>query len=356
MKFNPMQFSAEQIATLLEGKIEGNKNVAVGSFAKIEDAKKTDLAFLANSRYEEFLYTTAAGIIIISEDLELKGTVDSTLIRVKDPYSSFAFLMKFHQEKAAQQMVGIETPSFIHPTSIVGEKVFIGAFAYIGENAKIGDGTKIFPQSYIGKDVQIGENTTIHSGVKIYNGCVIRNNVIIHAGTIVGSDGFGFAPQQDGTYQKVPQLGNVVIEDMVEIGANTCIDRATMGSTIIRKGTKLDNLLQVGHNVEIGEDCVIAAQTGISGSTKIGKRVMIGGQVGVIGHITVAEGTKVGGQSGVTKTVREKNTALNGTPAHDHLTSMRAQAVLRRLPELEKKIIELEKTISHLSIQKNTNS
>jgi UDP-3-O-[3-hydroxymyristoyl] glucosamine N-acyltransferase len=349
-----MQFSAEQIASLIGGKIEGDENISVGSFSKIEDAKKTDLAFLANPKYESFLYTTKAGIIIIAEDLEIKESIDSTIIRVKDPYSSFAFLMKYHQEIAGQKMVGIETPSFIHPTAIIGNDVYIGAFAYIGENAVIGDGAKIFPHVFVGNQVKIGEKSILHSGVKIYHDCLIGNNVVIHAGTVVGSDGFGFAPQKDGTYQKVPQLGNVVVEDSVEIGANTCIDRATMGSTIIRKGTKLDNLLQVAHNVEIGEDCVIAAQTGISGSTKIGRRVMIGGQVGVIGHITVAEGTKVGAQSGITKTVREKNTSLNGTPAHDHLSSIRAQAVLRRLPELEKKIIELEKTISLLTKEKDT--
>jgi UDP-3-O-[3-hydroxymyristoyl] glucosamine N-acyltransferase len=349
-----MKFSAEQIASLIEGKIEGDGNITVGSFSKIEDAKTNDLAFLANPKYENFLYTTGAGIIIIANDLEIKEPIKSTIIRVKDPYSSFAFLMKYHQEMAGKQQVGIETHSLVHPTAKIGEHVYIGAFAYIGENAVIGEGSKIFPHTFIGQDVTIGEKSILHAGVKIYHGCVIGNNVVIHAGTVVGSDGFGFAPQQDGSYQKVPQLGNVVVEDAVEIGANTCIDRATMGSTIIRRGTKLDNLLQVAHNVEIGEDCVIAAQTGISGSTRIGRRVMIGGQVGVIGHITVAEGTKVGAQSGITKTVKEKNTSLNGTPAHDHLSSIRAQAVLRRLPELEKKIIELEKTISLLSKEKDT--
>lgn len=349
-----MKFSADQIASLIEGKIEGDGNVSVGSFSKIEDAKINDLAFLANPKYESFLYTTAAGIIIIADDLEIKQPIKSTIIRVKDPYSSFAFLMKYHQEMAGKQLVGIETPSFVHPTAKIGQHVYIAAFVYIGENAIIGEGSKIFPHTFVGQNVTIGEKSILHAGVKIYHGCVIGNNVVIHAGTVIGSDGFGFAPQQDGTYQKVPQLGNVVVEDAVEIGSNTCIDRATMGSTIIRRGTKLDNLLQVAHNVEIGEDCVIAAQTGISGSTKIGRRAMIGGQVGVIGHITVAEGTRVGAQSGITKTVREKNTSLNGTPAHDHLSSIRAQAVLRRLPELEKKIIELEKTISFLSKEKDT--
>lgn len=337
-----MEFSAEQIAVLIEGKIEGDPRAIVRSFAKIEDAKEQDLAFLANLKYEDFLYTTTASIIILGDDFELKSPTKSTLIRVRDPYTSFAALMQYHQQIIAQQMVGIQEPSFIHPTAVIGTHVFIGAFSYVGENAIIEDGAKIHPQVYIAQNARIGEKSILHPGVKIYQDCHVGKQVIIHAGTVIGSDGFGFAPQPDGTYQKVPQLGNVVIEDMVEIGANTCIDRATMGSTIIRKGTKLDNLLQVAHNVEIGENCVIAAQSGISGSTKIGNQVMIGGQVGVIGHITVAEGTKVGGQSGVTKTVKEKNTSLNGTPAHDHIASMRSQAMLRKLPELEKKIKELE--------------
>ena len=349
-----MEFSAQQIAALIGGKIEGDQNAIVRSFAKIEDAKEQDLAFLANLKYEEFLYTTKASIIILGDDFELKSPSKSTLIRVKDAYSSFAFLMQYYQQMMTQQLVGIQEPSFIHPTAVIGSNVFIGAFSYIGENAIIEDGAKIHPQVYIGQNARIGQKSILHPGVKVYQECRVGNQVIIHAGTIIGSDGFGFAPQPDGTYQKVPQLGNVIIEDMVEIGANTCIDRATMGSTIIRKGTKLDNLLQVAHNVEIGEDCVIAAQTGISGSTKIGNKVMIGGQVGVIGHITVAEGTKVGAQSGITKTVKEKNTSLNGTPAHDHMASMRAQAMLRKLPELEKKIKELENVLAALLKERDT--
>lgn len=349
-----MEFSAQQIAALIGGKIEGDQNAIVRSFAKIEDAKEQDLAFLANLKYEEFLYTTKASIIILGDDFELKSPTKSTLIRVKDAYSSFASLMQYYQQMMAQQLVGIQEPSFIHPSAVIGSNVFIGAFAYVGENAIIEDGAKIHPQVYIGQNARIGQKSILHPGVKVYQECKVGNQVVIHAGTIIGSDGFGFAPQPDGTYQKVPQLGNVIIEDMVEIGANTCIDRATMGSTIIRKGTKLDNLLQVAHNVEIGEDCVIAAQTGISGSTKIGNKVMIGGQVGVIGHITVAEGTKVGAQSGITKTVKEKNTSLNGTPAHDHMASMRSQAMLRKLPELEKKIKELENMLAALLKERDT--
>ena len=343
-----MQFSAQQISALIGGNIEGDANQSIAAFAKIEEAKLSDLAFLANPKYEEFLYTTQAGIVIIDEKLELKYPINSTLIRVKDPYASFAQLMQHYQQISAQQLVGIQEPSYIHPSATIGKDVFIGAFSYVGEHATIEDNVKIHPQVFVGSKVRVGQSSILHPGVKIYHECQVGQNVIIHAGTVVGSDGFGFAPTEDGTYQKVPQLGNVVIEDNVEIGANTCIDRATMGSTIIKRGTKLDNLLQVGHNVEIGEDSVIAAQTGISGSTKIGKRVMIGGQVGINGHITVANGTKVGGQSGITKTIKEPNTSLNGTPAVDYMASMRSQAMLRRLPELEKKIKELEMLLTQL--------
>ena len=343
-----MQFSAQQIAGLVSGTIEGPTERHVSSFAKIEEATEKDLAFLANPKYEEYLYSTKAGIIIIGADLPLKHPVSATLIRVKDPYSSFASLMQFYQQMVAQQLSGIEEPSFIHPTAKLGKNVFIGAFAYIGEGASIADGAKIHPQAYVGKNVAIGVGSVLYPGVKIYHDCSIGNQVTLHAGVVIGSDGFGFAPQADGTYQKVPQMGNVVVEDEVEIGANTCIDRATMGSTIIRKGTKLDNLIQIAHNTEVGEHSVIAAQTGISGSTKIGKRVMFGGQVGVAGHISIADGTKVGAQSGLTKTVRTPNTTLNGTPAHDYTASMRSQAVLRRLPDLEKKINELENLLAVL--------
>lgn len=343
-----MQFSAEQIAVLIQGKIEGNTHALVAGFNKIEEAGPHDLAFLANPKYEDYLYTTKAGIVIISNQLELKQPVHSTLIRVTDAYSSFATLMQHYQQMKAKALVGIEQPVFIHPTAKIGDQVYIGAFSYIGENAVIGNETKIFSQTYVGANATIGNRTVLHPGVKIYHDCTVGNDVTIHAGTVLGSDGFGFAPQQNGTYNKVPQLGNVVIEDHVEIGANTCIDRATMGSTIIRKGTKLDNLLQIAHNVEVGEHGVIAAQTGISGSTKLGKNVMIGGQVGIVGHITIADGTRINGQSGVSKSVTEPNTALNGRPANEYGASMRAQAVYRKLPELDKKIKELEALITQL--------
>lgn len=343
-----MQFSAQQISALVNGQIEGNPLSTVSGFAKIEEAKSEDLAFLANPKYEDFLYTTHASIIIIGESLQLKKPVSATLVRVKDAYSSFALLMQYYEQMQVKSLLGIQEPVFIHPTASIGKDVFIGAFAYIGENAVVGDEAKLYPHVFIGNNASIGERSTLHPGVKIYHDCLIGKDVTIHAGSVLGSDGFGFAPQQNGTYNKVPQLGNVVIEDHVEIGANTCIDRATMGSTIIRKGTKLDNLLQIAHNVEVGENSAIAAQTGISGSTKIGKNVMMGGQVGVGGHISIADGTKVGGQSGVSRSVLLENTSLDGTPAIDFKDSLRSKTVYKRLPALEKKIKELEQLLSEL--------
>ncbi len=343
-----MQFSASQIAMIVQGKIEGNANASVTSFGKIEEAVSGQLSFLANPKYEDYLYNTHASIIIINASLELKHPVNATLIRVADAYSAFATLMAKYQELEAQQLIGVQHPSFIAPTAIIGKNVFIGAFAYISEKVQIGNNTKIHPSAIIGDSVKIGDNTIIHAGVKIYNDSIIGNHVIIHAGTVIGSDGFGFAPQADKTYKKVPQLGNVIVEDFVEIGANTTIDRATMGSTIIRRGVKLDNLVQIAHNVDIGANTVIAAQTGISGSTKIGAYVMIGGQAGVAGHISIADGSKINGKSGVTKTIKEPNKSFNGFPAVDFSTSMRINATSRNLPEMEKRIKELENIVQQL--------
>ena len=343
-----MQFSAEQIAALIQGKIEGDPQTTVSGFGKIEEAGKSDLAFLANPKYEDYLYTTSAGIIIIGEQMELKEKITATLIRVKDAYSSFAVLMQYYQQMKAKQLVGIEDPVFIHPSAKIGKDVYIAAFSYIGEHVEIGNDVKIYAQVFIGANTKVGDRTVLHPGAKLYHDCVIGNDVTIHAGTVLGSDGFGFAPQQNGTYNKVPQLGNVVIEDHVEIGANTCIDRATLGSTIIKKGTKLDNLLQIAHNVEVGEHSVIAAQTGISGSTKIGKHVMIGGQAGIVGHISIADGTKINGLTGISKSITEPNTSLSGRPAMELSDSLRAMAIYKRLPELDKKIKELEVLVAQL--------
>src|SRR5690606_10322191 len=268
--------------------------------------------------YEEYLYSSNASIIIVNEDLDITEQVKPTLIRVKDAYSSFAFLLEKYNEIISRTgKNGIEQPSFISKTASIGKDVYVGAFTYVGNNVIIGDNVKIFPGCYIGDNVVINEDSKIYAGVKIYDGCSLGSRVVIHSGAVIGGDGFGFAPQKDGTYKKVPQIGNVIIEDDVEIGANTTIDRATMGSTVIRKGVKLDNLIQIAHNVEIGENTVIAAQTGVSGSTKVGRNSIIGGQVGMVGHIQIADGTRINAQSGLSKSVTSPNTVLNGSPAFD---------------------------------------
>jgi UDP-3-O-[3-hydroxymyristoyl] glucosamine N-acyltransferase len=346
-----MQFSAAQIAMMINGKVEGDAGTMVASFGKIEEATHGQLAFLANLKYEEHLYSTQASIVIVNEAQELKHPISATLIRVADAYSAFATLLDKYQQIKTQQLSGIQQPSYIDATAKIGEAVFIGAFSYIGENAIIGNGAKVFPNAYIGNKAIVGENSILHPGVKIYHDCVIGNNVVIHAGTIVGGDGFGFAPQADGTFKKVPQIGNVIIEDNVEIGSNTTIDRGTLGSTIIRSGAKLDNLLQIAHNVEIGNNSVIAAQAGISGSTKVGNNVMIGGQVGIVGHLTIADGSKINAQSGVSKSIKTPNTAVTGSPAFDYTAALRSQAIARKLPDLEKRIKELEEIVKEM-IQK----
>jgi UDP-3-O-[3-hydroxymyristoyl] glucosamine N-acyltransferase len=343
-----MQFTAQQIALIVSGTIEGNPDITVSSFGKIEEATAGQLSFLANPKYNDYLYTTKASLIIVSESLQLQKNITATLIRVKDAYTAFATLLTTYQNLKAQQKKGIETPSHIASTATLGTDVYIGAFAYVGEKVTIGNNTEIFPGVYIAENVRIGNNTTIHAGVKIYEDCVIGNDVIIHAGTVIGSDGFGFAPQPDGSYQKVPQIGNVIIEDQVEIGANTTIDRATMGSTIIKKGVKLDNLIQIAHNVEIGSQTVIAAQTGISGSTKLGQKIMIGGQAGIAGHLTIADGVKIAGGAGVTKNLEGEGKSYAGFPAEDAKQSLKTQVYTRQLPELEKRVKELEKLVSEL--------
>jgi UDP-3-O-[3-hydroxymyristoyl] glucosamine N-acyltransferase len=343
-----MTFSAAQIALLINGKVEGDQDASVGSFGKIEEAVPGQLSFLANPKYEEFLYSTAASVIIINEAQELKGAIKATLIRVPDAYSAFATLLAKYQEIQAQQLTGIQEPVYIAKTARLGENVFIGAFACLGENVVVGNNVKIHPQVYIGNNVTIGDNSILHPGVKIYHDCVIGAQVTIHAGSVIGSDGFGFAPQADGTFKKVPQIGNVVVEDQVEIGSNATIDRATIGSTIIRTGAKLDNLIQIAHNVEVGHHTVIAAQAGVSGSTKIGSNVMIGGQAGIVGHIQIADGSRINAQSGVSKTIKAPNSAVTGSPAFDYTSALRSQALSRNLPELEKRLKELEELVRQL--------
>ena len=342
-----MQFTAKEICLLLNGSLEGNGDVKVFQLAKIEEAQEGALSFLANPKYEPFLYTTYASVVIVNEDLVLEKPVSPTLIRVKDAYSSFSVLLERYNS-IKMHKIGIEQPSFIDPTAKIGKDVYIGAFTYIGANAVIGDKTKIYPQTYIGDTVQIGAESTLYTGVKIYQDCIIGNKVTIHASAVIGSDGFGFAPQADGSYQKVSQIGNVIIEDDVEVGANTCIDRATMGSTIIRKGVKLDNLIQIAHNAEIGTNTVIASQTGVSGSSKIGESSIIGGQVGIVGHITLARGTQIQAKSGINKSIEEEGKKWGGAPATTYQNYMRSQVVIQRLPEMERKIEELQKAIAKL--------
>ncbi|HEX8460726.1 MAG TPA: UDP-3-O-(3-hydroxymyristoyl)glucosamine N-acyltransferase [Segetibacter sp.] len=343
-----MTFTASQIAVLIEGKIEGRPDSVVSNFGRIEDALNGQLAFLANPKYEDFLYTTNASVVIISDKLELKQPVEATLIRVADPYSAFASLLHHYQQLKTQQMQGVQEPSYISAGVKKGENVFIGAFVYVGEAAEIANNVKIFPGVFIGNNVRIGDNTILYPGVKIYHDCIIGRNVTVHAGTVIGGDGFGFAPQADGSFKKVPQIGNVIIEDNVEIGSNATIDRATIGSTIIRAGAKLDNLIQIAHNVEVGNHTVIAAQAGVSGSTKIGSNVMIGGQAGVVGHIQIADGSKINAQSGVSKSIKNPKSAVTGSPAFDYTSALRSQALTRNLPEMEKRLTELENQIKIL--------
>jgi UDP-3-O-[3-hydroxymyristoyl] glucosamine N-acyltransferase len=342
-----MTFPAAQIAFLINGKVEGDAQAAVNSFGKIEEAVEGQLAFLANPKYEEYLYNTKASVIIVNDSQELRQPVNATLIRVPDAYSAFATLLSKYQEIVQQQLTGVQEPSYISPSAKYGDNVFIGAFAYLGENVKVGNNTKIYPNAYLGNNVVIGDNTVIHPGVRIYHDCKVGSHVTIHAGTVIGSDGFGFAPQADGSFKKVPQIGNVVIEDNVEIGANATIDRATIGSTLIKSGAKLDNLIQIAHNVEVGHSTVIAAQAGVSGSTKIGNGVMIGGQAGIVGHIQLGDGAKVNAQSGVSKSL-EPGKAVTGSPAYDYTSSLRSQAIFRNLPEMEKRLKELEALVKQL--------
>lgn len=346
-----MTFSATQIAQLIQGRVEGNADAAITDFGKIEEARPQQLAFLANPKYEEYLYTTQASVVIVNEALELKQAVAATLIRVPDAYTAFATLLEAYQQMQQQQLSGIQQPSYIDTSATVGEQVYVGAFAYIGKGASVGKGAKIYPQVYIGDGVQIGDGAVLHPGVKVYHQCKIGKGVIVHAGAVIGSDGFGFAPQADGSFKKVPQTGNVVLEDYVEIGANTTIDRATIGSTIIQTGAKIDNLVQIAHNVVVGNNTVIAAQAGISGSTHLGKNCMVGGQAGIVGHLQIADGARINAQSGVSKSIKQPKAAVTGSPAYDYTAALRSQAIARQLPTLEKRLKELEKQLADLQGQ-----
>lgn len=344
-----MQFTAAQIAELIKASIEGDAEQAVTSFGKIEEAIAGQLSFLANPKYEEFLYTTGASVVIVNDDLALKQPVAATLLRVPNAYGAFAELLHLYAGLRVQHLTGIEPDSFISPQASVGKDAYVAAFAYVSAHAQIGDNVKIFPGAFIGENVKIGDNSIVNANVSIYHDCVVGANVILHAGVVVGADGFGFAPQEDGTYAKIPQIGNVVIDDNVEVGANTAIDRATIGSTHLHKGVKVDNLVQVAHNVEIGENTVMAAQSGISGSTKLGRHVMIGGQAGIVGHLHVADYVRINAQSGVTKSIDEPKSAVTGTPAFAYTAALRSQALARELPQMEKRLWELEQKIAALT-------
>ncbi len=342
-----MEFKAINIADFLHGTVDGDENVSVSNISKIEDGKPGTLAFLANPKYEKYLYGTEASIVLVNNDFIPEHPVACTLIRVADAYEAFASLLDLYQQTRIQK-TGIEQPSFIDSSAILGDDIYVGAFTYVSPNALIGSRARIYPQVFIGSNVKIGENTTIYPGVKIYDDSVIGANCIIHAGAVIGSDGFGFAPTSDGSYKKIPQVGNVVIEDNVEIGANTTIDCSTMGSTIIRKGAKLDNLIQIAHNCEIGENTVMAALSGIAGSSKVGKNCMMGGHVGIAGHLNVGDHVKIGAMAGVSNNIKQGKTVL-GAPAMDHERALKVFVIYRKLPELNDQINKLQKKVEELT-------
>jgi UDP-3-O-[3-hydroxymyristoyl] glucosamine N-acyltransferase len=342
-----MEFTAAAIAGFLKGEIIGNPDVKVKNVAKIEEGYDGALSFLANPKYEHYLYTTASSVVLVNVDFVPSAPVKATLIKVKNAYEAFASLLTL-VEQAKPKKKGIHTTAIIEKGAQIGADVYIGAYAVISENCVIGDGSMIYPQVYIGDSTRLGKNCIVYQGAKIYHECLIGNNCTIHAGSVIGSDGFGFAPQSESEFMKIPQIGNVVIEDNVEIGANVAIDRATMGSTIIRKGVKIDNLIQIGHNVEIGENTVMAGQTGIAGSTKVGKNCMLAGQVGLAGHLKIADGTKIGAQAGLNSDIKKENSVVIGTPALDYKQFMKSYVIFRNLTDLKAKIEALGKDIESL--------
>jgi UDP-3-O-[3-hydroxymyristoyl] glucosamine N-acyltransferase len=342
-----MEYTAKQLSDLLGGTVEGNPDEKVNRLSKIEEGTTGSLSFLANNKYEQYLYTTGASVVILSKDFIPAQKVKPTLVRVNDAYQSFARLLELYNT-IKRDKSGIEQPSYIHDTAQLGANIYVGAFAYIGKNVSVGNNVKIYPQVYVGDNVSIGNDTTLFQGVRVYSDCVIGSDCTIHAGSVIGADGFGFTPNTNNEYKKVAQIGNVIIEDHVEIGAVTTIDRATLGSTIIRKGVKLDNLIQVAHNVEIGENTVIAAQTGIAGSTKVGRDCMIGGQVGIVGHITIANKVKIAAQSGIGSSIETEGEVVQGSPAFNIGDYKRTYVLFRKLPEMEKRIKQLEEIIAAL--------
>lgn len=338
-----MKFSASQIAQILNGEIHGNADIEVDSLSKIEEGKVGSLTFLANPKYNAYLYETNASVVIVNKDLTLEKNVSCTLIKVEDAYKAFSTLLEYYNQIKLMKS-GIESPNFMSDDVVYGNDFYLGAFTYIGKQVKIGNNVKIYPNCFIGDNVVLGDNTILFSGVKVYSESVVGNNCTIHSGTIIGSDGFGFAPQEDGTFKKVPQIGNVIIEDNVEIGSNSTIDRATLGSTIIRKGVKLDNQIQIAHNVEIGENTVIAAQSGVAGSSKIGSNCMIGGQVGIAGHLIIGNNVRIQAQSGIGKNIKD-NEAIQGTPALSYTDFNKSYVYFKNLPKIVQQLDELKKKI-----------
>ncbi len=336
-----MKFKASQIAEILQGEIVGNPDVEVDKLSKIEEGSEGSLTFLANPKYTSFIYSTQASICIVSNKFEAQNEINTTLIRVEDPYKSFSVLLEYYNQVKLSKS-GIEQPSFISESATYGEGIYVGAFAYIGKNVRIGKNVKIYPNAYVGDNVTIGDNVIIFAGSKVYSETVIGNHCVIHGGAIIGADGFGFSPGENGVYKKVPQIGNVIIEDHVDIGAGTTIDRATLGSTIIREGVKLDNQIQIAHNVEIGKHTAIAAQTGIAGSTKIGENCLIGGQVGIVGHIQIGNNVKIQAQSGIGRNVKDGE-VLQGSPAFNYGDYNKSYVVFKNLPKLSQKLHQLDK-------------
>ncbi|MFT4664856.1 MAG: UDP-3-O-[3-hydroxymyristoyl] glucosamine N-acyltransferase [Polaribacter sp.] len=342
-----MEFTAKEIALLVNGTVEGDENVAITSPAKIEEAQEGNISFIANPKYENFAITTKASVLLVGADFDTKTPTNTSLIRVENVYAALAILLD-HYQGQSKPSSGIATNAFIHPSATIGSNASIGMFSIIEAGAKVGDNCLIYPQVYIGKDVALGDGVTLYPGVKIYHQCQVGDRCILHANAIIGSDGFGFTPTVEGHFEKIAQIGNVVLESDVEVGSNTVIDRGTMGSTIIRQGVKLDNLIQIAHNVDIGKHTVIAAQTGVAGSTQIGAHCQIGGQVGFVGHIKVADGAKVQAQSGVAAAIKKENTAVYGSPAIGYSEYLRSYAVFKNLPDLMKKVRDLEKRLKDL--------
>ncbi|WP_343486380.1 UDP-3-O-(3-hydroxymyristoyl)glucosamine N-acyltransferase [Allomuricauda sp. d1] len=336
-----MKFTATQIAGILEGEVHGNPDTAVHKLSKIEEGEKGSLTFLANPKYTPYIYSTKASITIVNKDFEPEQSLSTTLIKVEDAYKSFSKLLEYYNQ-VKNNKIGIESPSYISETAQYGEGFYLGAFSYLGDNIKIGDNVKVFPNVYIGDNVIIGNDVLIYAGAKIYSETIVGNNCVIHSGAIIGADGFGFTPNKNGEYSKVPQTGNVILEDNVDVGAGTTIDRATLGSTILRKGVKLDNQIQIAHNVEIGEHTAIAAQTGIAGSTKIGKNCLIGGQVGIVGHITIGDRVKIQAQSGIGRNVKDDE-VLQGSPALNYGDYNKSYVHFKNLPRIVNQIADLEK-------------